>query len=137
MYSTPLDFIPRKQFPRRRRRHDVVSSPPTPAALTLTAADASISDDKSQVTLTFDRDVDVSAMNVTAIRVGTISTGNLYQGDGVPSVFGGQIVEIDLVAIDTYPETNVKLFADADNGIVAVDDGGTWVGTGGTTLPFP
>jgi hypothetical protein len=31
----------------------------------------------------------------------------------------------------------VKLFAEADNGIVATDDGGTWAGTSGTALPFP
>jgi len=31
----------------------------------------------------------------------------------------------------------VRLSAGAANGIVAVDDGGTWAGTTNTELPFP
>jgi hypothetical protein len=122
----------------RRRRH--AKKPSTqaapPAALVLSAASADVDDDFGTVTLQFDRAIDVSAIIVTAIQVGTITTGNLYQGDGSPTFVDAQTVRIALVLYDSYQETNVMLFADADNGIVAVDDGGTWSGTGGTGLPF-
>jgi hypothetical protein len=126
-------FIPAKPR-RRRKRRQIVQSPPGPAALNLTEADADT--DKGTVTLTFDRDVDVSAMDVTAIRVGSSDTGSLYQGDGPPTVFGGQIVIVNLIVIDTFSGSDVELSADADNGIVAVDDGGTWAGCSELALPF-
>ena len=111
---------------RRRRSNQPQTQAPPPAALVLTAADADTG--KGTVELTFDRDVDVTAMIVTAIRVGSGDTGNLYQGDGTPSVFGGSIVIVNLVVIDTYSGSDVELTVDAGNGVVAVDDGGTWAG---------
>jgi hypothetical protein len=106
-------------------------------ALTLTAASADFEDDAPSVTMQFDRAIDVSAMDVTTIRVGTVATGALYQGMDGPIVADARTVQVNLTVIDTYPETNVKLFASDQTGIVAADDGGTWSGTGGTGLPFP
>lgn len=122
-------------IPSRSGRSRVQFGRPAPAALNLTAA--SVDDDATVVTMQFDRAIDVSAMDVTAIRVGTITTGNLYQGTDAPSLVDPRTVQVNLAMIDTYPETNEKLFADSENGIKAVDDGGTWSGTGGTLLPFP
>ena len=120
---------------RGRKQSSVTKAPP--AALTLTAASAAISDDSASVTLQFDRAIDVSSMDVTAIEVGTISTAQLYQGTDAPIVVNSRTVTVNLVAIDSYEETNVKLFASDASGIVAVNDGGMWAGTGGLNLPFP
>lgn len=125
-------IVPNIPF-RGRKQSSVTKAPP--AALVLVAA--SIDDDVSFVTMQFDRDIDISAMDVTAIQVGTITTGGLYQGDGSPSLVDAKTVQVPLTGIGEYPYTNVMLFADAANGITAVDDGGTWAGTGGTGLPYP
>jgi hypothetical protein len=117
-----------------RKRKQVAAKAP-PAALTLVAA--SIDDDVTVVTMQFDRAIDVSSMVVTEIQVGTDATGNLYQGTDGPTLLDPQTVRVNLAVIDTYPETNEKLFASDATGIVAVDDGQTWEGTSGTGLPFP
>ena len=117
-----------------RKRKPTAAKAPA-AALVLTAA--SIDDDVSMVTMQFDRPIDISELDVTTIQVGTITTGGLYQGDGSPTLSDARTVQVALTGIGEYPYTNVKLFADASNGIKAVNDGGTWAGTGGTNLPFP
>lgn len=121
---------------RRRKRSPKASTQVAPpAALVLTAA--SIDDDVSFVNMQFDRAINIDAIDVTTITVGTITTGGLYQGDGTPTLVDPRTVQIPLTGIGEYPYTNVMLFVDAGNGIVAVNDGGTWAGTGGTGLPFP
>jgi hypothetical protein len=66
------------------------------------------------------------------------SVGGRRGNQGVDAlVVDPKTVQVDLANVDTYPGEDDELFADADNGIVAVDDGRTWAGTSGTGLPFP
>ena len=123
-------------LPSRYRKHAAApAARPPGVALNLVAA--SFDDEVTVLTMQFDRAINIASINVAAITVGTIITGNLYQGDGSATLVDPKTVQVPLTAIGEYDPTNSRLFATADSGIVAVDDGGTWAGTEGAYLPFP
>src|SRR5690242_18740085 len=112
------------------------STPTPPAALVLVSAvyDSGI----PKVTLTFDRAIDLAGFDGTAVVVDDeADTFNAYQGTGGAFPIGANGVAIFLV--DPTPPTGpgTTLTVTAGNGIVAVDDGGTWAGVVSLTLPFP
>ena len=121
-------------IPRARRASDRRKIRPV-AALILAAWSADVEEDVPTVTLAFDRAIDVASIRVAAIEVGTIATGGLYQGSGVATLVDPRTVQVPLALVGAYPGSSVELFAGADTGIVATDDGGTWAGTGDVPLP--
>jgi hypothetical protein len=107
-----------------------------PAALVLTQA--SYSPSPMVLWLYFDREIDVSAIDGTRIFVND-GDFNLMKFDASGGVLshGPNVVSLQLVALEPYDLGPVRLSASASNGIVAVDDGGTWPGVEGLALPFP
>ena len=60
-----------------------------------------------------------------------------WQGIAPATLIGPASVEIQLAEIEPIGAGDVRLTASAGNGIVAVDDGGTWGGVSALSLPFP
>jgi hypothetical protein len=121
-------FQPRK-VPHRRPR----VSTPTPVALTLVAASYSTG---AWVRLTFDRAVDITAINVAAITVNDDPSDEAYVGTGVATLFAPETVQVPLVISHGASGPGTELTATNATGIVAVDDGGTWAGVSDVSLPF-
>ena len=125
----PLTFQPRKP-PRYR---------PRPAAPRLTLV-AAVCDESPQLTLTFDRPVDVAGIDVTRFRVDDGLLGFTYVGYDAPIVLGPTTVRILLTGTQEYAGAGVILTAPANTGIVAAgggDGGAAWPGVTGLALPFP
>lgn len=94
-------------------------------------------DDGPNVTLAFDRAIDVTALDGAAVVVDDpVVTGVLYEATGGPVLLDPATVRITLNAIGDPSGTDVRLTAGAGNGIVAVDDGGAWAGAINLLLPF-
>jgi hypothetical protein len=116
----------------RHERKRVTTSPP--AALMLVAA-SYVSE--SFVDLTFDRDIDVPAMDVGAIRVdGGESKATWYMGADVPLLIEPTRVRVLLGSEGMSEVGGVRLTVSAGNGIVASDDGAAWSGVMDLSLPF-
>ncbi len=127
---TPIKF--RERGGRERR-------PPRtrpPAALTLVSA---VYEEATWVRLTFDRPIDISAMNGSAITVddGPLS-GTLWVGLEVSgTLIGPATVQIELEPYDPSSSAQTLLNGAAGNGIVAVGDAAGWPGVSDVELPFP
>jgi hypothetical protein len=124
--NTPIAFQPRK--PIRYR--------PRPSAPQLALA-AAACDESPSLTLTFDRPVDVSALDVALIRVDIASLGFTYVGHDAPIVVNPTTVQILLTGVEEYAGPGVILTAPANTGIVAAQGGAAWPGVTGLALPFP
>ena len=126
-----------------RRRAGVALKPrkappaPPPAPLVLVAA--TYDENDAIVFLTFDRPVDVAAFDGSAVFLGDPTFNNTaYAGTSPAYLDAPTIVRVILTATGPYFNTEVDLNVSGVNGIVAVDDGGTWAGTGGILfLPYP
>jgi hypothetical protein len=126
--NTPIAFQPRK--PIRYR--------PRAAAPVLTLALVSAARDESpSLTLTFDRPVDVSALDVSRLRVDDGLLGFTYVGYDTPIVVNPTTVQILLSGVEEYAGPGVILTAPANTGIVAAQGGAAWPGVTGLSLPFP
>ena len=132
-------FIPRKPFHRRARgAEQAPPTPPPPVALTLVAA--TYDDVNLQLVLTFDRAVNISAFDGTAIMLGdAVFNHTAYDGTAQPATLDAPaVVRVYLNPTGPFSSTEVDLTATGATGIVAVDDGGTWPGTGGILfVPYP
>jgi hypothetical protein len=106
---------------------------PPPAALTLVAASYSTG---AWVRLTFDRAVDIAGINVAAITVNDDPSDEAYVGSGTATLFAPETVQVPLVISHGASGPGTELSATGASGIVAVDDGGTWVGVADLSLPF-
>ena len=123
-------------YPRRRKtkaRHAATTAPPQ--ALNLVAATY---EEVVSVSLTFDRPIDIAALDGGQITVddGAVA-GILYAATGVATLTDPQTVRIELVEIGLSGGPGTQLNASAASGIVAVGDGGTWAGASDLELPFP
>lgn len=128
------DFISAKRRVGRRRRQDVSSSP-APAGLVLVAAEFNYT--TGSTALTFDRDIDIAGIVVADVSVNDGPDSIRYVGSGTATLATPAKVVIGLVEDGGQGSPLVTLTAGAQNGIVAVDDGGTWAGVMGVELPFP
>ncbi len=133
-HSLPMPiFVPLIPFIRRRRRQPRAVAP---AALMLVAAEYQ---EGVWVRLTFDRPIDISAMNGSAITVddgplsGTLWVGLEFSG----TLIGQATVQIELDPYDPSSSAQTLLNGAAGNGIVASEGGGTWGGVTNVALPFP
>ncbi len=104
------------------------------AALVLVAAEF---DETPRVVLTFDRPIDIAGIVPGAIVVKQAALGAIYNGVGPATLATPTTVVIVLEFTDEYFGPTDTLMASAGNGIVAVDNGGTWAGATELELPFP
>ena len=147
MPRTPLIPRPRRHRHRRDRSLKALATqspapappppppPPPPVALTLVSATYDVG--IPSVRLTFDRAISLAGFNGTAVVVDDAAdSGNQYQGTGGAFLVTPTTVEIFLVDPTPATGTGTTLTVTAANGIVAVDDGGTWAGAEDLSLPF-
>jgi hypothetical protein len=88
--------------------------------------------------LTFDRAVDIDAIDVTQFEVfDGVNFGFQYVGTEPATLVDPVTVEINLNGVTEYAEPNTILDATAANGIVASGDGAEWAGAADLALPFP
>ncbi len=125
-------LVPIIPFIRRRRRKPIAS--PGPAALTLVAA---YYDAATLVRLTFDRPIDIAGIVASAIVVsdGPYEAAR-FAGTAAAELSAPATIELPLELTGPASGPIVTLTASALNGIVAVDDGGTWAGVTDVELPF-
>ena len=123
-------IIPTKRRIHRKPRQQAV---PVVPALTLVSA----SYGTFQAVLSFDRAIDLSAFDPTAIFVNDAERAMRVQGGGEYSLSDPNTVSLSMGEVGDYEGGETTLEAGAGNGIVAVDDGAAWSGTEGTGLPFP
>src|SRR4051794_23645965 len=127
-YPTIIPAPPRKM---RKRRQATAA----PAALTLVAAEYS---DREWVRLTFDRAIDIAAIDGSQIIVDDeAQSGDRFDGTGGATLMSPATVQVNLNRIDSASESGVHLIVSASSGIVASDDGGTWEGVSDLALPYP
>jgi hypothetical protein len=114
-----------------------VPTPPPPGQpLVLQSAEPELLASPPLMLLGFDRAVDISAFDGTAIVVFDGSeTEQYYQGVSASLV---DEVTVQVVMASQGSDTDYGLYmnASADSGIVAVDDAGTWPGVDGLVLPY-
>ena len=124
--------VPPLPFLRRRVRK---APPPAPPALTLVSAAYT---EGASVTLTFDRPIDIAAIDVAAVTVDDGgASGFMFQGSGAATLASPAAVEVPLVDTGFTASPATTLTAGPGTGIVADDDGGTWAGVTDLPLPFP
>ena len=133
MNTIPPGVTPAKRRVRRKRTRVVLSTAPG-AALMLVSATYEVG---GLLTLTFDRAVDVAGIVPAAFIVHDGPTGFSYQGISVYDHSTPQTVTVEMSGIAEYEGPTVLLNAASANGIVAVDDGGTWAGVNDVVLPYP
>jgi hypothetical protein len=90
------------------------------------------------VTLAFDRAIDIAGLVGGAITVDDgPGSGTRWEATLTATMLDPQTVRIDMLDVEPSASAAVLLDATAGNGIVAVDDGGTWGGVSELELPFP
>ena len=128
--------IPPTKFRKHRRPLKKRGRAPV-AALTLVSA--SYDSGELELTLTFDRAIDIAGIDPSVIRV--------YDGGAALAVYQGAADGATLdgpatlrLVMEEFGESAagpVLLVASAESGIVATDDGGTWAGAESLPLPYP
>ena len=126
-------IVPPPKFRKSRKLPEQQAVVPAGAPLVL--QDAYYNND-GYLTLRFDRAIDVSGVDGSAIVVNDMTAGSLFNGTGGASGLGDVMVIFTLVIIGSASEAGIHLNASASSGIVAVDDGGTWAGVSELELPW-
>jgi hypothetical protein len=129
----PLRSPPAPPFIRHERKR-ALTAPTPPAALTLVAATY---EGGAYVELTFDRAVDIAALDASAVVVsdGDV-TGFQYAGTAESFLVGPTVLRVMLAAVEEGAEPGVTMTAGAGNGVVASGDGAAWAGVSALELPF-
>lgn len=126
-------MIPVNEY-RKRSGRTKQGAPPAPVALVLVAAEY---EQPVSVTLTFDRDIDITSLVAAEVSVDDGLESIAYVGVGTGTLLTPRKVVIALVEDGGQGSPLVTLTALANTGIVAVDDGGTWAGVNALELPWP
>lgn len=122
--------------PRWRKNESLYLPLPAPSAGPVLVA-AAYDVEGRQLTLVFDRDVQLNGLEPSAITVADSEfTGLHLVVTGTPQREDNATVTFALFANNESFETGVILTAEATNGIAAVDGGETWEGVSGLSLPF-
>jgi hypothetical protein len=104
----------------------------------LTLVSAAYDNDSVTLTLTFDRAIDIDAIDVTQVVVDDdVFTGSRLVGFESAVLVNATTVRVPLNPIDGAMHPDIHLTVEPGNGIVAVDDGGTWSGVTALELPWP
>ena len=95
-------------------------------------------DQGSSVDLTFDRAIDISALDPAQVEVDDDQdSGWRLGGQGGATLVDPMTVQVPLDRIGDSSESGVHLFVSASSGIVASGDGAAWAGVSDVALPFP
>jgi hypothetical protein len=132
-------IIPQPLRPGRRKRRALASSEPTPAALTLVAADFDAAAVPAPtLTLSFDRAIDIVDVDASQMTVDDgPSSGSVWQGGaGTPTLIDPQTLQVPMSEFSASGSPVTTLTATAASGIRAADDGGAWPGVTDLELPF-
>jgi hypothetical protein len=122
--------------PLRPSRRPPIDAPrPVAAALVLIAA--SYDPDGLELFLTFDRAGDIAAIDLAAFVIVDGLNARQLVASGIAAYTDPTQPVLLLSETGEYIGADTLLTAGGDNGIVAVDDGGTWAGVSGLVLPFP
>jgi len=122
---------------RVHRKRKVQFGPPPTPPLALQLVEASFDTaDGVYLRLTFDRAIDASGLNGSAIQLGVNEFGYLYNATGGFEMYAPEIINILMVQTGGWEGGDV-MNATGATGIVAVDDGGVWAGVSDLALPFP
>ena len=116
----------------RKPQPKATAAPPAP----LTLVSASFDPDGPEVYLTFDREIDTTGLVVGAFVVDDGPDGHQLVGFEEPVFVSPTEVSVLMHITGSASGDDVVLNVAAGNGIVAVDDGGTWAGVSGVVLPF-
>jgi hypothetical protein len=136
MLSLPIPIFRRRRG--RARRNETAPIPPPPAPLALLGAVYSDEPPAATLTLVFDRPINIAALVGTAIVVDDgAQTYLLYNATGGAELLDPTTVKLTLIAVDSPIGGSILLSATGLSGIVAADDGGTWLGVTNLPLPFP
>ena len=119
-------IIPPSKY-RKNRKEAKQQAMAGPAALVLVSA--SYDDSAVVLTLQFERAIDISGLNGLVIVLNDNDFNGLsYTGTDGAELLDDVTVQISLASVGDATEPGVVLNVAAGNGIVAVDDGGTWAG---------
>jgi hypothetical protein len=112
---------------------------PPPGPLVLVAAELGADPfGEYLVTLTFDRAIDVAALDPSQVTLDDAAgAGWVYAGAAIDSRPDPRTLVLNMAATDVPATAENRLNATADTGIVAADDGAAWAGVAGVGLPFP
>ena len=89
------------------------------------------------VTLTFDRAIDIAGFDGSVVIVRDAAEALLFDATGGAELLSPAVARLMLVPVEGDSTPGVTMIASPTNGIVAVDDGGTWGGVSELSLPFP
>ena len=128
-----LTFQPRKPFHRRARAADAPAAPPAPLTLVFASFDPGL----LILRLGFDRAINISGLNPGQLFVNDHDTDTQYTGLGPGALIDPSTADIEMQELQAMGFPDTRLVATSGNGIVAVDDGGTWPGVFDLLLPFP
>jgi hypothetical protein len=129
----PVDGFVGQPVPRRRKRRSLKSA--AAGAPVLVAASFVAAPDP-QLTLTFDRDIDISDLHADGIEVFDGPGGTRYGGDSAGGGTGGATLVLNMTPLVAVSGPQVLLTAGGDTGIVAASGGGAeWAGA--SDLPLP
>jgi len=132
--SLPPTIIPAKRRVRRKRRQTATAvTPPAPGAPALVAV---VYVAGTSLRLTFDRAIDISAIDAGTIFVSDADVGEVLFGDGPISQPAAMSVQMGLAGFEPSTLPGVTLNAGAYTGIVAVDGGMQWAGAENVEIPF-
>jgi len=126
-------IIPKIPFIAHRRKRPVQTAP---AALELVSV--TWDTEAGVLSLQFDRAIDISGLNADAIRLKDgVTTNSVLEPYPPVTVVDETTLTMGVLDIEPYAGSDVLLNVAADNGIVAVDDGGTFPGVTDLPVPFP
>jgi hypothetical protein len=127
-------FLTAKPRVRRKRRSDGSSAPPAPPLMLVSGVYISA----ASIRLSFDRPIDIDGLNSAVFIVNdNDDVGEKFEGSGGGTLLSATTVQITITPAGGPSGTGITLTASAANGIVAVDDGGTWAGVTDFALSVP
>src|SRR5688500_19821617 len=116
-------IVPQIPFRRRRRSKTAPPSPVGPLRLVACAYQSG-----TYVDLTFDRPIDIAAIDGEAITADDGDAAIRFRGELDNMLVEPNVVRIALAGFDSWLEPGVTMTATAANGIVAVGGGAAWAG---------
>jgi hypothetical protein len=135
MNPAELSFLAVK--PRRHRRRQEGSSPTPAPPAPLVLVSATFDPDGPIIYLTFDRAVDVSGVDTAVFEVLDGDNNSDFVGFEGAGQNDPTQCYVPMHSAGPYSGTGATATVGAGNGIVAVDDGGTWEGVADLGLPWP
>src|SRR5688500_3937898 len=116
-------LYPRKRKPRPRGNQPAPTPPVGPLTLIACAYDPG-----AWIELTFDRPIDIAAIDGEAVTIGDGDSAIRFRGTEDVTLTGPSTVQIVVSGFDSWFEPGVTMTATGANKIVAVGDGAAWGG---------